>query len=66
MDDREWFDEPLEVVTITGDSAEEQIAQMYELGWFDVEFTMYGCAYLYQDKMLHWIVFQCLTLILKL
>lgn len=29
----------------------EDVAKMAELGWFDVEFTMYGCAYLKNDKM---------------
>ena len=29
----------------------EDIGKMAELGWFDVEFTMYGCAYLKDGKM---------------
>lgn len=29
----------------------EDIGKMAELGWFDVEFTMYGCAYLFEGKM---------------
>lgn len=29
----------------------EDIGKMAELGWFDVEFTMYGCAYLQDRKM---------------
>ena len=29
----------------------EDIGKMAELGWFDVEFTMYGCAYMFEGKM---------------
>ncbi len=29
----------------------EDIGKMAELGWFDVEFTMYGCAYMLDGKM---------------
>ena len=31
----------------------EDIGNMAELGWFDVEFTMYGCAYLLEGKMFY-------------
>jgi len=27
-----------------------EVAQKFELGWFDVEFTLYGCAYMKNDK----------------
>lgn len=29
----------------------QDIGKKAEMGWFDVEFTMYGCAYLKDDKM---------------
>ena len=29
----------------------EDVGKKAELGWFDVEFTMYGCAYLNDGKM---------------
>jgi len=38
---------------VTEASSDAMVAQLFELGWFDVEFTMYGCAYLEDGKVFY-------------